>query len=73
MLIFKKILKLYQRFNIDKLTNKVSASQPRDNGFEPYLGHDPVSSYGTSSGWFQEKDSEVINTYKLQELVSQSS
>jgi hypothetical protein len=39
---------------------KVSASQPNDNGFEPYSGHDHVSSYGTSTGWFQEANSKVI-------------
>jgi hypothetical protein len=36
---------------------KVSASQPRDHGFEPYSGHNHVSSYDTSTGWFQEEDS----------------
>jgi hypothetical protein len=40
---------------------KVSVSQPRDHGFEPYSGHDHVSSYDTSTGWFQEVDSKVIN------------
>jgi hypothetical protein len=39
----------------------VSASQPRDHWFEPYSGHDHVSSYDTSTGWFQEADSKVIN------------
>jgi hypothetical protein len=40
---------------------KVSTSQPRDHGFEPYSGHDHVSSYDTSTGLFQEADSKVIN------------
>jgi hypothetical protein len=43
------------------LVVKVSASQPRDYGFEPYSGHDHVSSYDTSTGWFKEADSKVIN------------
>ena len=38
--------------------DKVSGSQPRDRGFEP---HDLDSSYATSTGWFQEADSRVIN------------
>ena len=41
--------------------DKVSASQPRDRGFEPHTGHDHDSSYDTSTGWFQEMDSRVIN------------
>ena len=41
--------------------DKVSASQPRDRGFEPHMGHDQDSSYDTSIGWFQEADSRVIN------------
>jgi hypothetical protein len=40
---------------------KVSASQPKDHVFEPYSGHDYVSSYDTSTGWFHEADSQVIN------------
>jgi hypothetical protein len=40
---------------------KVSASQPRDNKFEPYSGHGHVSAYDTSTGWFQEADSKMIN------------
>ena len=38
----------------DGLMHKVSASQPRDRGFEPHTGHDHDSSYDTSTGWFQE-------------------
>ena len=34
----------------DGLMDKVSASQPRDLGFEPHTGHDHVSSYDTSNG-----------------------
>ena len=44
--------------------NNVSASQPRDRGFEPHTCHDHDdhdSSYDTSTGWFQEADSRVIN------------
>ena len=41
--------------------DKVSASQPRDRGFEPHTGHDHDSLYDTSTGWFQESDSIVIN------------
>ena len=41
--------------------DKVSASQPWDHGFEPHMGHDHVSSYDTSTCWFQEADSRVIN------------
>jgi hypothetical protein len=43
------------------LVVKVSAAQPKDHGFEPYSGHDHVSSYDTSTGWFQEADSKVID------------
>jgi hypothetical protein len=43
------------------LVVEVSASQPRDHAFEPYSGHDHVSSYDTSTGLFQEADSKVIN------------
>jgi hypothetical protein len=49
------------------LVVKVSASQPRDHGFEPYSVHIRVRSYDTSTCWFQEADS------KVQELVLQSS
>ena len=42
------------------LTDKVSASQPRDRGFEPYTGGDHDSSYDTTTGWFQEVDSRLI-------------
>ena len=41
--------------------DKVSASQPWDCGFEPNTGHNHDSSYDTSTGWFQEADSRVIN------------
>ena len=34
--------------------DKVSASQPRDCGFELHTGHDHGSSYDTSTGCFQE-------------------
>ena len=44
----------------DGLMDNVSASQPRDRGFEPNTGHDHDSSYDTSTGWFQETDSIVI-------------
>ena len=44
----------------DGLIDKVSASQPRDRGFEPYTGHDHDSSYDTSAGWFQEVGLKVI-------------
>jgi hypothetical protein len=40
---------------------KVSACQPRDHGFEPYSGHDHVSSCDTSTGCVQEAGSKVIN------------
>ena len=39
---------------------KVSASPPRDRGFEPQMGHDHDSSFGTSTGWFQEADWRMI-------------
>jgi hypothetical protein len=42
------------------LVVKVSASQPRDRGFEPLSGHDHVFLYDTSTGWFQEVESKVI-------------
>ena len=41
--------------------DKVSASQPRYRGFEPLTGHDHDYSYGTSTVWFQEAESRVIN------------
>ena len=39
---------------------KVFASQPRYYGLEPqsHTGHDHDSSYDTSTGWFEETDSE---------------
>ena len=40
--------------------DKVSASQPRDHGYESHMGHDHDSSYDTSAGWFQEADLRVI-------------
>ena len=36
------------------LMGKVFASQPRDRGFEPNTVYSHDSSYGASSGWFQE-------------------
>ena len=35
------------------LMDQVSASQPRDHGFEPHIGHDHDSIYDTSTVWFQ--------------------
>ena len=43
------------------LMDKVSVSQPPDHGFKPHMGHDHDSSYDTSTGWFHEVDSRVIN------------
>ena len=40
--------------------DKVSASQTRNLRFEPHTGHDYVSPYDTSTGWFQEGYSRVI-------------
>ena len=37
------------------LMDKVSASQPRDRGFEPHTGHDHDSSNDTSTGWFRKR------------------
>jgi hypothetical protein len=48
---------------------KLSASQPRDYGFEPLSGH----YHDTSTGWFQEVDLNLSDLHKLQEPVSQSS
>ena len=42
----------------DGLMAKVSASQPRNPGFESHTDHDHESSYDTNSGWFKEEDSE---------------
>ena len=42
------------------LMDKVSASQPRDRGFETHTDHDHDSSYDSNTGWFQEADSRVI-------------
>jgi hypothetical protein len=39
---------------------KMSASQPRDHGFEPLLGQDHVFLYDTST-CFEEADLKVIN------------
>ena len=33
---------------------KLSATQPKGRGFEPYIGHDHDSSYNSSTGWCQE-------------------
>ena len=41
--------------------DNVSASQPRDHGFEPHMGQEHDSSYDSSTGWFQEADSRVFN------------
>ena len=41
--------------------DNVSASQSGDHGFEPHTGHNHDSSYNTSTGWFQEADSRVID------------
>ena len=38
----------------------VSASQPRDHGFEHNTSHDHDFSYGTSDGWFHEAVMRVI-------------
>ena len=40
----------------DGLMDKVPASH-----LEPHTGHDHDSSYGISTGWFQEADTRVIN------------
>ena len=37
-------------FYVNKGSDKVSASQPRDRGFEPQTGHDHDSLYDTSTG-----------------------
>ena len=42
------------------LMDKVSASQPRDRGFDRHTGHDHDFSYDTSTGWLQKVDSRVI-------------
>ena len=42
------------------LMDLVSDSQSRDRRFEPHTGHNHDSSYGTSTGRFQEADSKVI-------------
>ena len=42
--------------NCGGLIDKVSASQPWDCELKPHTGHDHVSSYDTSTGWFQEAD-----------------
>jgi hypothetical protein len=65
MLISDALKQALEYFN-RKLTEsgdlmvKVSVSQPMDHGSEPYLGHDHVSFYDTSTGWFQEAGSKVI-------------
>jgi hypothetical protein len=43
------------------LVVKVSASKPRDYGFEPLSGHNLVSLHDTNTSWFQEVDLKVIN------------
>ena len=52
---------MYSHDRSDGLIDNVSASQPWDRGFEPHTGDDHESSYDTSTGWFQEADSRVIN------------
>ena len=54
------VIKLFLKGS-NGLMDKVSVSQSRDCGFEPHTGHDHDSSYDTSTGWFQEADSRVIN------------
>ena len=41
--------------------DKVSASQPRDHGYEPHTGHGYDFPSDTWTGWFQGADSRVIN------------
>ena len=43
------------------LMNKVSASQPRDRGFEPLTGHEHNSSYDTSTGGSRKRTLESEN------------
>ena len=43
-----------------KIADKMSASQPRDRGFEPHTGHDHDSSYDTSTSLFHEANSRII-------------
>jgi hypothetical protein len=65
--VLKKIVVYRQQIITERsgsLVVIVSASQPRDHGFEPYFGHDHVSSYDINTGGLE---------YKLKELVSQSS
>ena len=45
----------------DGLMDNVSASLPGDRGLESHTGHDYNSTYDTSTGWFQEADSRVID------------
>ena len=52
---------IIQAYGSDGLMDKVSASHPRDRGFEPHTGQDHDSSYDTSTGWFLEADSRVID------------
>ena len=52
--------KLWSSKGSGGLMDKVSASQPRDRGFETHTGHDHDSSYDTITGWFQEEDSRLI-------------
>ena len=41
--------------------DKLSTLQPRYCVLEPHMDRDHYSSYDTSTGWFQEVDSRVIN------------
>jgi hypothetical protein len=66
--IFLQMLLLYTWKCLEQLYKrsiglvvKVSASQTRDYGFDPYSGHGHVPSYDTSTGSFQEADSKMIN------------
>ena len=48
----KQVLKPKKKRGSGGLMDKVSATQPRDRGFEPHTGHDHDSSFDTSTGWF---------------------
>ena len=40
--------------------DKVTASQPRDRGFEPHTGHNHDSSHDMRPSWIQEADPRLI-------------
>ena len=42
----------------DGLVAEVSASRPKDRGFEPHQGHDHVSPEDTSTGWSRNRTRE---------------